>query len=369
MVQICYKVTVWVFVLGIAGLQPYSVVRAQTHESELFTLIEQGNISKIKKWLKQSDDPNIDHKWVQDNNIYYLDPLSYAVGLRQTEVIAFWLEEKNHAMLSKWDLWLARAVGEAALYADSATLQLLLEQGANVNKPCVRCRDINPIAIAVMSQKPELYRMLLKAGAQTEETGALHILHAAAWAGDTLLMSEWLQNPNIDANMQSKEGYIPLWYALINRHYEAARWLVKKGADPMFYSHKGETLMNAAFRTGKSESVNWVLEHIDTFMALEGSPENPLIFEAILYLPYNQVMALVELGLQVNMMDLKSRTPLFLLVNPEIPNRKEYLTLFQEEYIDPNHPDGYNKTVMDYAQENKDKELIKLLKSYVLLEP
>lgn len=177
-------------------------------------------------------------------------------------------------------------------------------------------------------------------------------------------MSEWLNNPNIDANMQSREGYVPLWYALINQHFEAADWLIKQGAEPMFYSHQGESLMNAAIRTGESASISWVLNHLDTFIALEGSPENPLIFEAILYLPYNQVMALVELGLQVNIMDLKSRTPLFLLLNEQVPNRKEYIKLFEEELIDPNHPDGYNKTVMDYAQENKDKALIKLLKNY-----
>ena len=102
-------------------------------------------------------------------------------------------------------------------------------------------------------------------------------LHRAARLGDTSLILKALEaNPSSLNEQDPKLGWTPLYRAVICGHYEAARLLVKRGADPAMGSKTGDTPLHLAAEDGNMKMVRCLLEAKADTNARQCDGETPL---------------------------------------------------------------------------------------------
>ncbi len=118
--------------------------------------------------------------------------------------------------------------------AGLATLELLVERGANVNAVSGTPQD-TPLGLAARNGRPEMVRFLLSAGADPRfmnQSGYTAITNVPAWR-DTghLAVLKILLEAGADADVVSDYGECPLRVALRAGNTPALRLLLKYGAD------------------------------------------------------------------------------------------------------------------------------------------
>lgn len=130
---------------------------------------------------------------------------------------------------------------------DSAAVQQLIQQGADVNE--LDTNQDAPLVMAAYKGYENITRMLLEAGA---EVGAVDpgmkatALHAASYAGRTEAAKVLLEY-GIDLNKQGPyNGYTALHDAIWQNNVEVVRVLLEAGADLTLKSHDGKTPLDFA---------------------------------------------------------------------------------------------------------------------------
>jgi ankyrin repeat protein len=124
-----------------------------------------------------------------------------------------------------------------------AQVKILLECGA---KPDIPVRDIYPLCFAVLSNKPELVRLLLEHGAEIEQTNerSLSALHMAAQIKNADILDVLLE-AGADPNF-SYYGSTALHAAAAVGNLKSARKLLAKGANPALLDSAGKTAAQIA---------------------------------------------------------------------------------------------------------------------------
>ena len=121
----------------------------------------------------------------------------------------------------------------AAEKAQTETVRLLLNYGANID---VQVKDINgwtPIHVAAMSGNTDTVKLLLDHGANihVKDNHGKTPIHRAAWLGHTSTVEQLLDHgANIDE--QDNDGDTPIYRAASSGHIDTVKLLLSAGADP-----------------------------------------------------------------------------------------------------------------------------------------
>ena len=105
----------------------------------------------------------------------------------------------------------------------------------------------------------------------------IEALHRAARLGDTTLLIKALDSSSDCVNQQDmKLGWTPLYRAVICGHHEAARILLKRGADPNIVSKAGDSPLHLAADDGNVKLIRSLLEAKADTKARQVDGETPL---------------------------------------------------------------------------------------------
>lgn len=121
-----------------------------------------------------------------------------------------------------------------------------------------------PLIVAALRESPELARMMLEAGADTEavlirgDLEGFSALHLAAFRGDTRIM-RMLHDHGMDVDHRvtrgPRSGMTPLMVAVRASEPAAVAWLLERGGDVNAVDQRGRTPLILAIREGNLDLV------------------------------------------------------------------------------------------------------------------
>jgi uncharacterized protein len=163
----------------------------------------------------------------------------------------------------------------AASAGHHAIVELLLARGA---KPDARdsWRGQTALTRAAAENHAAVVSALLKAGADPNATddrldywemvpseqatpkivmpkGGMAVLHYAARQGALEAVRALAESPALDLDRKDPDGLTPLLYATLNGHYDAAAFLLERGADPNASDQYGRTVLFAAIESNRPD--------------------------------------------------------------------------------------------------------------------
>ncbi len=138
---------------------------------------------------------------------------------------------------------------EAVSNAQEDTVRSLLAAGANPNDPRLRI-----LHVAVLRATPNILRLLLEAGAQTDREDDFHWETAFLWAaemGKADMVAVWLEYSKAEINICSGDWPLlyPLHLAARNGHAEVVRLLLEAGADVNMLTEDGMSALHICHKT------------------------------------------------------------------------------------------------------------------------
>lgn len=181
-------------------------------------------------------------------------------------------------------------------------------------------------------------------------------IHRAARVGDTTMLLRALQDAPDAINLQdAKLGWTPLYRAVICGHYEAARILAKRGADPDVGSKAGDTPLHLAAEDGNMKMVRCLLEARANTNARQSDGETPL-HKAASKGHHRICWLLLKHKSDPNAQSLTTkRTPLHQAVSL---NRKKVVQLLLTYSADPDIRDNDGMTAADLATTEEMRETL-----------
>jgi len=235
-----------------AGKQPLpadqlSTVQSILRNADLLVACENGNVTEVRKLLREGVDPN-----ARRNS--GATALSYAVAGRHTQVVQLLVDAKadpNRTSFGLAPLFLASENG------DVETIKVLLKAGANVNARLqavdeemkVRDGDTALIATASPGVKATATRALLEAGADVNakaDNGKTAVLQAVAAENVEVLKALVEAKADVNARMEAPEAIDALTLAVGKSRADMVRLLIAAGADPKVKIDDEVTLLEFA---------------------------------------------------------------------------------------------------------------------------
>lgn len=179
-------------------------------------------------------------------------------------------------------------------------------------------------------------------------------LHRAARLGDTALLFKALEaSPEAINDQDARLGWTPLYRAVICGHQEAARILLKRGADPNLCSRAGDSPLHLAADDGNIKLVRGLLEAKANPNARQSEGETPL-HKAAAKGHHRVCWLLLKHRADPDLQSYTAqRSPLHMAV---ALNRKKVAQLFLTYDADPNLKDKAGNSAYDLAptQEMRD---------------
>jgi uncharacterized protein len=148
----------------------------------------------------------------------------------------------------------ATAIAWAAHWNDLETADLLLRAGSDVN--VANTFGVTPLSLACTNGSAAMVERLLAAGAdpnRAQTTGQTPLMTAARTGSVATLEALLTHGAEVDAR-ENAAGQTALMWAVSERHPEAARLLIEKGANVHARSKGGFTALLFAAREGDVES-------------------------------------------------------------------------------------------------------------------
>ena len=331
--------------------------------NEIVTQIKKGDVKSIEKWIKEGKNLNDSLVIVsEEGDSAITDPLSYSAYNGQEELVKLFI--KNKSKFEKYTVWINKAIGPGVSGGNISIVKIILKEGAEVNTPCDLCFGNTPITISLLKNRADIYELLKEKKPDMNKQGKIAPIHAAAFGASLELIKQLVEVDSVKLNVLSSEGQMVLWYAIKEGRLEVADYLRQKGAELNHRNSDMQGLLHASVFHGNIETVNWVLEHTFAEEQLMPNPMSPIVYLVVESGNTEIFTLLAEKGMQVQDMNMFGRSALFALLETK-NNRAQFAKILIEEYgLDLSQKDGFNKTVLDYAIEKKDKELIKILKTY-----
>ena len=122
-------------------------------------------------------------------------------------------------------------LGLAAFFGNKATVEVLLQAGADVNQQSRESMKVSALHSAAAALRPDIVEMLLAKGANPNlrAEGGVTVFHAAGATGQ-IEVAEMLLKRGGDINATDSSGKTPLAYAIDSKKHEMAAWLRAHGA-------------------------------------------------------------------------------------------------------------------------------------------
>jgi ankyrin repeat protein len=243
----------------------------------------------------------------------------------------------------------------AALYGDAATVQLLLESGANPN---IR-NDAGATALMWALEDPEKTRLLLEHGADADarsEDGRTPLLIAADQYGASPVVKLLLDhgaNPSVQAPESGFGGVSPLAGAARAGDVATMRILIAHGANA---KDAGPQALYFALKAGCSACFDLLLPAADrsslnTAMLLNTPPRGDGL----------DTKLLLDRGADPNASDREGRTILMLTASSDaLP--LDSLKALLERGADPHARSAQNDTALDFAEHRGKTAIVELLR-------
>jgi ankyrin repeat protein len=182
-----------------------------------------------------------------------------------------WSQSREQARARQNDDWI-----EAVKVNDTATMQSLVEQGANLEAR----DDIGRTALMLttMTGARRAVQTLLRKGVQVnaqDNAGK----SALAWAAlsDQPELARLLLERGADVNQKQKDGQTPLMLAAMREHTSLLNALLAGGADVQATDGQGRTSLMMAAANGRADAVKILLAHGAKANAINRFGESPLM--------------------------------------------------------------------------------------------
>ncbi len=122
-------------------------------------------------------------------------------------------------------------LGLAAFFGNKATVEVLLQAGADVNQQSREAMKVSALHSSAAARRPDIAALLLAGGANPNlraEAGVT-VLHEVAITGQ-IDLAEMLLQHGADVNATDNSGKTPLAHAIDSKTEAMAAWLRAHGA-------------------------------------------------------------------------------------------------------------------------------------------
>jgi uncharacterized protein len=122
-------------------------------------------------------------------------------------------------------------LGLAAFFGNKATVEALLQAGADVNQQSREAMRVSALHSSAAARRPDIAQLLLARGANANlrAQGGITVFHEAAATGQ-IDLAEMLLKHGADMNTQDDSGKTPLAHAVAGQKDAMAAWLRQHGA-------------------------------------------------------------------------------------------------------------------------------------------
>jgi ankyrin repeat protein len=190
------------------------MVMAQTEQvSEILQAKYRGNNARVEELLKSAPALNI------------FEAAATGQTARVRELLA-----ANPSMVNDHAPDGFHPLGLAAFFGNKATVEALLQAGADVNQQSREAMKVSALHSSAAARRPDIAEMLLAKGANPNlrAQAGVTVFHAVAVTGQ-IELAEMLLEHGGDVNAQDSSGKTPLAHAIDSKKDAMAAWLRGRG--------------------------------------------------------------------------------------------------------------------------------------------
>lgn len=279
----------------------------------LFSAVIQNDPKEVHSLL--SHGANVNCRDVND-----FTPLALSSRLSRGEISALFLNVGADANVqSKMNIDIGEEGYTPLLWAvvngDTQTLQLMLEKGGDVNKPSLD--GDSSLIYAVRNGNLDIVRLLLETGANRDYknpySGMTALMEAVA-AGNNQIV-EYLIDKGVDIGQRDKNGNTLLMLAARRSRLAEVMYLAELGLETYAQNNLGDTALHLALGDLKNNlyTQEYLIKNGAIINAKNQDGITPLMEAAYRGYP-KSVGLLIEMGGDINVIDIKGNAPLHFAV-------------------------------------------------------
>ena len=316
---------------------------------EILKLIDEDNIDGLKKHIKQINE-YVYTRTVYDDCIggeleLSITPLAYAVDKDKMEIVKFLLSKKADVNKGVYN----KVVGKDFVEKES------------------------PLFIAVSNKNKEMAKLLISKGADVNfvyedlggdcaSTDSSVLIKVIEWGDREILDLLLAKKVDLDRTIElGDESTFALQVAVDKRNIEIIKLLFEHGANPNIEDFFGNNVIDRAVYQ-ENASIEIVKLLLDAGAKISNKDENVFSTSAIISAinSYSSdsteiLKLLLDRGADLNVKDMEGKTPIMLASeNDDV----EKVKLLLEAGADVNFEDENGKTALDYAKDEKIKQIL-----------
>jgi len=251
------------------------------------------------------------------------------------------------------------ALSAASFYGHREVVDLLLEQGADINKADEESGR-TPLHRAIIGEEPEIAAGLIERGADVNlrtKAGASALMFAVA-IGHPALISTLVEKGAV-VEAKTEDGETALMFAAANGLKEIAQLLKAAGADVNALSNTGWTALKSAVRAKHVEIVRWLLEN-GAGVDLKGDSGWTALMSAVQSENLDLARMMTEAGADVNAKTKSGATSLMLAAEYGLVDFVKFLL---EKGADVHAKTDKKVTALKLAKYKKSADIVAMLKA------
>ena len=206
-----------------------------------------------------------------------LTPLMMAAKNDKLQAVKYLLKQGADPSLQNNNGW--NVLHCASQGGNPEVIELMLSHVTSIDS--ITKDGFTLLMIAAVTDKLQAVKCLLKQGADPslQDNNGWNLLHFASRGGNPEVIELMLSLvPSIDS--VTNEGVTPLMIAAAHDKLQAAKYLLKHGADPSLQSNKGCNVLHFASQGGNPEVIELILGHVPSIDSITKEGVTPLMIAA-----------------------------------------------------------------------------------------